>query len=44
MKQFYSLKVLDISKVTAFAKAITFEIPNDLQQYFEFQAGQYVTI
>lgn len=44
MKQFYPLKVIDISRETAHAKAITFEISNLLQQHFEFQAGQYVTI
>lgn len=44
MKQFYNLKVGNISIETELAKAITFEIPVSLQQHFGFQAGQYITL
>lgn len=44
MAQFYSLTVKHIKPLTPSSVAITFSIPKDLIQTFDFIPGQYVTI
>lgn len=44
MADFYSLTVKHIKKLTPSSVAITFAIPKDLLQTFDFEAGQYITI
>lgn len=44
MSDFYSLTVKQIKKLTPSAVAITFDIPKNLIQAFQFEAGQYITI
>lgn len=44
MADFYTLTVKRIKKLTPSSVAITFEIPKDLIQHFQFEAGQYITI
>lgn len=44
MADFHSLTVKHIKKLTPSSVAITFDIPKDLLQTFDFEAGQYITI
>ncbi len=44
MAQFHSLTVKHIKQLTPSSVAITFEIPKDLLQTFDFIPGQYITI
>lgn len=44
MADFHSLRVKHIKKLTPSSVAITFDIPKDLIQTFDFEAGQYITI
>ncbi|MFS4492780.1 2Fe-2S iron-sulfur cluster-binding protein [Maribacter sp. 2308TA10-17] len=44
MADFHSLTVKHIKKLTPSSVAITFDIPKDLIQTFDFEAGQYITI
>lgn len=44
MAQFHSLAVKHIKSLTPSSVAITFEIPKDLLQTFDFVPGQYITI
>ncbi len=44
MSKFHSLTVKRIKKLTPSSVAITFDIPKDLIQTFDFDAGQYITI
>lgn len=44
MAQFHSLAVKHIKSLTPSSVAITFEIPKDLLQTFDFIPGQYITI
>ena len=44
MSDFHSLKVVQVSKLTPNAVAISFEIPEELKPVFTFKAGQYITI
>ncbi|MFK7812730.1 MAG: 2Fe-2S iron-sulfur cluster-binding protein [Maribacter sp.] len=44
MADFHSLTVKHIKKLTPSSVAITFDIPKDLIQSFDFEAGQYITI
>jgi len=44
MAQFYSLTVKHIKPLTPSSVAITFSIPKDLIQTFDFIPGQYITI
>ncbi len=44
MSDFHSLKVVQVSKLTSNAVAISFEIPEELKPVFTFKAGQYITI
>lgn len=41
---FYALKVKEIKKETNDTVSILFDIPSDLKKYFQFSAGQYLTI
>jgi len=42
--RFHSLKVKDIRRETADAVSVSFDIPEDLVQTFQFIAGQYINI
>ncbi|PWL39822.1 flavodoxin reductase [Flagellimonas aquimarina] len=44
MSDFHSLKIAAIDSLTPNAVALTFEIPENLKDSFEFTAGQYITI
>jgi len=44
MADFYSLTVQNIKKLTPNAVAVTFSIPKELLQTFDFVSGQYITI
>lgn len=41
---FYTLKVKSVTRETAQAVTIEFDIPNDLKETFEYKGGQYITI
>ncbi len=43
MLQFYPLKVKDIREETDDCKSIALEIPQELQETFQYEAGQYLT-
>lgn len=42
--KFYDLKVRNIKKETADAVSVTFDIPEDLKETFDYKHGQYVTV
>ncbi len=42
--QFFNLRVKHITPKTEDASTVTFEIPNDLKDTFQYQAGQYLTL
>jgi len=44
MSRFYSLKVSKVQTLTPNAVAISFHIPESLEEEFSFTAGQYITI
>jgi ring-1,2-phenylacetyl-CoA epoxidase subunit PaaE len=44
MSEFHPLKVSKLDRLTPNSVAITFEVPDQLKQVFEFKAGQYITI
>ncbi|WP_438963658.1 2Fe-2S iron-sulfur cluster-binding protein [Winogradskyella sp.] len=44
MSQFHPLKIESINKVTDKSVAITFDVPEDLEDNFIFEAGQYITL
>jgi ring-1,2-phenylacetyl-CoA epoxidase subunit PaaE len=44
MQHFYKLTIKEIIKETPSAVSISFEIPNNLKDTFNFKAGQYITI
>ena len=44
MSHFHSLEVSDVRPLTPSSVAISFTVPRDLQDAFEFKAGQYLTI
>ncbi|WP_400075832.1 2Fe-2S iron-sulfur cluster-binding protein [Winogradskyella sp. R77965] len=44
MSQFHSLNIKSIAKVTKKSVAITFDIPDNLEEQFRFEAGQYITL
>lgn len=44
MATFYKLKVLEIQKNTEDAVAITFNIPEELNTFFNYKPGQYLTL
>lgn len=44
MSQFHSLKVKEVKRLTPSAVAISFEVPPELKDQFDFAAGQYLTL
>lgn len=44
MSKFYPLKIKEIIRETSQAVSLSFEIPENLKEEFNFEAGQYVTI
>lgn len=44
MAKFHSIKVADIYKATKDCSVITFDIPADLQEEFQFKQGQHLTV
>lgn len=44
MSKFYPLKIKEIIRETSQAVSISFEIPENLKDEFNFSAGQYITI
>lgn len=44
MSQFHKLTIKEITKETANAVSITFDVPENLKAAFKFKAGQYITI
>lgn len=44
MAKFHSIKVADIYKATKDCSVITFDIPTDLQEEFQFIQGQHLTV
>lgn len=42
--QFYNLKVSNITRETSDAVSVTFDIPSDLKEQFQFTQGQYLTL
>jgi ring-1,2-phenylacetyl-CoA epoxidase subunit PaaE len=44
MAQFYSLRISDIYKDTEECSVITFEIPENLKQEFQYKQGQHLTL
>lgn len=44
MAKFHTLKVADIYKDTKDCSVITFDIPHDLQEEFQFKQGQHLTL
>ena len=44
MAQFYKIEVKDIYKETVDCSVVTFDVPENLQEDFNFSAGQYLTL
>ncbi|MEM8846528.1 MAG: ferredoxin--NADP reductase [Bacteroidota bacterium] len=44
MSDFHALKISDVQALTSNSVALTFEIPDSLQDVFSFTAGQYITL
>lgn len=44
MAKFHSIKVADVYKVTKDCSVITFDIPADLKEEFQFKQGQHLTV
>ncbi len=44
MSKFHQLKVKDIRKETADTVSVAFEVPDVLQEVYEYKAGQYLTL
>jgi len=44
MSQFHKLTIKEIHRETAKSVTISFEVPQDLKETFEFKAGQYITL
>ena len=44
MSKFYPLKIKEIIRETSQAVSLSFEIPENLKEEFNFSAGQYITI
>ena len=43
-KNFHALTVSDIKRETSEAVSLTFDIPEDLKETFQFIQGQYLTL
>ncbi|MCM4159193.1 ferredoxin--NADP reductase [Antarcticibacterium flavum] len=44
MSQFYPLKIKEVIRETTEAVSLSFEIPVDLEEVFNYKAGQYITL
>jgi ring-1,2-phenylacetyl-CoA epoxidase subunit PaaE len=44
MSNFHSLKIKEVKKETAEAVSVTFEVPANLKEIFEYKPGQYLTL
>ncbi|MFP4844606.1 FAD-binding oxidoreductase [Winogradskyella sp. PE311] len=44
MAQFHSLNIKSVEKVTDKSVALSFDIPENLKENFDFKAGQYITL
>lgn len=44
MNKFYALKIKEVIRETPEAVSLSFEIPSDLREIFNYKAGQYITI
>ncbi|CAL2104555.1 Phenylacetate-CoA oxygenase/reductase, PaaK subunit [Tenacibaculum sp. 190130A14a] len=44
MSKFHKLKVLEVKKETNDSVSVSFDVPNELYETFNFKAGQYVTL
>lgn len=44
MSQFYALKIKEVIRETPEAVSLSFEIPDNLKDTFNYKAGQYITI
>ena len=44
MNKFYQLKVLEVKKETKDSTSITFDVPSDLYETFNYKPGQYLTL
>lgn len=44
MSQFYPLKIKEVIRETPEAVSLSFEIPTDLKEAFNYKAGQYITV
>ena len=44
MSDFHFLKIKDIEKLTSNSIAVSFDIPNELKNKFNFYSGQYITL
>ncbi|MEM9364238.1 MAG: ferredoxin--NADP reductase [Bacteroidota bacterium] len=44
MSDFHGLKISDVQALTPSSVALTFDIPDNLQDTFSFSAGQYITL
>ena len=44
MSKFHSIKVQDIYKATKDCSVLTFDIPENLKQVFQYKSGQYLTL
>lgn len=43
-QQFYPIKVREVRKTTSDASVVTFDIPEDLEEVFQFKQGQHLTL
>jgi hypothetical protein len=44
MSNFYDLKIKNLEKLTDNSIAVTFEVPSELKNNFNFYSGQYVNL
>ena len=44
MPTFHDLKIKDVEKLTNDSIAVTFDVPAELKNNFNFYSGQYVTL
>jgi ring-1,2-phenylacetyl-CoA epoxidase subunit PaaE len=44
MTEFHALRVAEVRRETAEAVSVRFEVPQDLEKVFAFEAGQYLTV
>ena len=44
MNNFFPLTVKELKKVTSDSVSITFDVPDNLKEQFDFKEGQYITL